>query len=495
MRSPASGRAEAGARVVAGPAAGEPGPRTLQRPNVLLLYTDQQRRDSVGCYGSAFAATPHLDALAAGGRRFDRCYVQSPVCVPSRFAFLTGRYCSSTGVGSNGPEFPPDLTPVNRLLSPYGYHGAQIGKLHFMPHSNRDHRDPTPSYGFDTCIVSDEPGCYDDAYTRWVERVAPEQLARVRTALPPAAIDGPQDLPDFPAPGRNTHEPYLFEADEDLTHSAFVAAETCRFLDGIGDTPFLAIAGFYAPHPPINPPRRWVELLAERDLPLPKIGAGEKLTPAVAGLDAAARRRMVLYYHALVSHVDDQIGRILATLEATGLAERTIVIFTSDHGEYLGDHGRIQKGMPHSVITNVPCIVRLPGDPRAGEAVAEVVEQIDLTATILDFCGVQAPRFVQGCSLRPLLEGGSEWGKSAALTEAFADYGGSGSVTLQTERYLYGCDTGGRELLYDKREDPAELRDVVGDERYAAVRGELRHQLNVRLQQARFSARPRSARY
>ena len=140
------------------------------------------------CWAFPSRITPHLDALAASGRRFDRCYVQSPVCVPSRFAFLTGRYCSSTGVGGNGPEFPPDLTPINQLLSGYGYHGAQIGKLHFVPHSNRDHRDPTPTYGFDTCILSDEPGCYDDAYTRWVERVDPDQLARVRAALPPAAI-------------------------------------------------------------------------------------------------------------------------------------------------------------------------------------------------------------------------------------------------------------------------------------------------------------------
>ena len=87
-------------------------------------------------------------------------------------------------MGGNGPEFSPDLTPINQLLSGYGYHGAQIGKLHFVPHSNRDHRDPTPTYGFDTCILSDEPGCYDDAYTRWVERVDPDQLAR--------AIDGPR---------------------------------------------------------------------------------------------------------------------------------------------------------------------------------------------------------------------------------------------------------------------------------------------------------------
>ena len=106
--------------------------------------------------------------------------------------------------------------------------------------------------------------------------------------------------------------------------------------------------------------------------------------------------------------------------------------------------------------------------PRAGEAVPEVVEQIDLTATILDYCGVQVPRFVQGCSLRPLLDGSGAWHKSSALTEAFSEYGAAGSVTLQTARYLYGCDTGGRELLYDKREDPAELCDVVSEERYAA---------------------------
>ena len=121
--------------------------------------------------------------------------------------------------------------------------------------------------------------------------------------------------------------------------------------------------------------------------------------------------------------------------------------------------------------------------------------QFDLTATVLDYCGVQVPRFVQGCSLRPLLEGSGGWHRSSALTEAFSEYGAAGSVTLQTSRYLYGCDTGGSELLYDKHEDPAELRDVVAEERYAAVRGELRHQLGVRLQQARFSARPRVARY
>ena len=128
--------------------------------------------------------------------------------------------------------------------------------------------------------------------------------------------------------------------------------------------------------------------------------------------------------------------------------------------------------MPHSVITNVPCIVRLPDAAAAGRPVAEVVEQIDVTATILDYCGVQVPRFVQGSSLRPLLAGTGGWHKSAALTEAFSDYGGSGSVTLQTARYLYGCDTTGRELLYDKQEDPAELRDAVNEDRYASVRGD-----------------------
>ena len=151
--------------------------RFLHRPNVLIIYTDQQRWDTLGCCGQQAVPTPHLDALAGMGVRLDQCYVQNPVCAPSRASFLSGQYCSALRIGANGVQFPEDAVTLPGILRAYGYTTAQIGKLHFEPHARRDHRDPARCYGFDIMIQSDEPGCYDDAYTKWVERVAPEQLA------------------------------------------------------------------------------------------------------------------------------------------------------------------------------------------------------------------------------------------------------------------------------------------------------------------------------
>lgn len=201
--------------------------KKFKRPNVLLLYTDQQRWDSLGCYGNPFAITPNLDRLAKRGALLRNFFVQSPVCMPSRISMLTGRYCSSTHVGKNGQSFPPHLTPVNQLLKPYGYVTAQIGKLHFEPHVRRCHKNPTSTYGFDVFILSDEPGCYDDAYTKWVESINPEMLPKVRCSLPPSAFK--YNKPSYSNIPRETHEPYVFEGDEEFTHSSFVASETCEF--------------------------------------------------------------------------------------------------------------------------------------------------------------------------------------------------------------------------------------------------------------------------
>ncbi|MBO4407371.1 MAG: sulfatase-like hydrolase/transferase, partial [Clostridia bacterium] len=230
----------------------------FNRPNILILYTDQQRADTLGCYGQQAIDTPNIDALAASGMRFDRFFVQNPVCAPSRASFLTGRYCSALHIGTNGIAFSKEEYPISRLLKPYGYETAQIGKLHFDPHARRDHRDPTDTYWFDTFILSDEPGCYDDAYTKWVEATCPEQLDKVRTMLPPAALLwGKKGYSEVP---RNTHEPYVFEGDAGLTHTAFVTDQTCRFLrDRDPRKPFFAIAGYYAPHPPLNPPQEYLD--------------------------------------------------------------------------------------------------------------------------------------------------------------------------------------------------------------------------------------------
>ena len=467
----------------------------LTRPNVLLIYTDQQRTDSMGCYGSAIARTPNLDRLACEGVRLDRFFVQCPVCMPSRMSFLTGRYSGSLGIGTNGIPLPAETPTLPRMLAPYGYHTAQIGKLHFQPHARRWHCDPHPDYGFRTLILSDEPGCYDDAYIKWVERVDPAQVPLVRTQLPPAAHR--YDKPNYSRQGRAVDEAYVFEGREELTHTAFVASETCRFLQSRapGGEPFFAIAGIYAPHTPINPPARFAEMFDPGDMPDPILGEAEGYQGELAKVAPEQWRKIRAYYMALVAHVDDQVGRILRTLEERGLAEETLVIFTSDHGEYLGDHGRVQKGMPgHECIVRVPFLLRYPCVVPAGGAATALVEAVDMVPTVLHYCGIQQPRGVQGRSLADLLEGRTREHRDDVLTEHFTPFGPR-SATVRTDRYKYHWSSTGLELLYDLEQDPRELVDLSTAPATGPVLSDMRRRLIGRLAGAAYQVTERPAEY
>ncbi len=468
--------------------------RTFKRPNILLIYTDQQRQDSLGCYGSKHAITPNLDKLAQEGMRFDKYFVNNPVCMPSRMAMLTGRYCSSLGVGTNGIPIPDSAVSIQQMVKPYGYNTAQIGKLHFQPHARRDHRDPHPSYGFDTFILSDEPGCYDDAYTKWVESIAPEQVSKVRTALPPAALE--VGRPVYSEVGRDTHEPYTFEGDEDLTHSAFVASETCRYLETADkNKPFFAIAGFYAPHTPVNPPKKFIDMYNPDMLPLPVKGVDEPWSKILEHLNEKDWRKIVAYYLALVSHVDDCVGRILDTLDKQGLADDTLVIFTSDHGEYLGDHGRIQKGMPgHDCIVNVPLIIRHPGKISKGTSTDAMVEGVDIVPTILEWCGIQVPSFVQGSSIKNLLLGETDTHREDILIEFFEPFGKK-ETTLRTDRFKYYLNSYGEELLYDLEIDPKELVNAIAFPEFQETISKLRLRMLLRIQEAAYPSIEKTALY
>ncbi len=463
------------------------------RPNVLLIYTDQQRWDSLGCYGNPLARTPNLDRLASKGALFTNFFVQNPVCMPSRMSMLTGRYCSSTGVGCNGPSFPQQLIPVNQLLKPYGYHTAQIGKLHFDPHAKRCHKDPTSTYGFDTFILSDEPGCYDDAYTKWVECSDPGMLPKVRTSLPAAAIINKQ--PQYSQQPRSTHEEYMFEGSEDFTHSAFVAEETCQFLKRHKNDRFFTISGFYAPHTPVNPPKKFIDMYNPEDMPLPKLSEEEREASPYKNLTPEKWQRTIAYYLALVSHVDDCVGKIIDTLEALGLFDKTLVIFTSDHGEFLGDHGRIQKGMPgHDCISKVPLIMSCPAVIKQGLKFNQLTEAVDILPTLLDYCCIQTPRFVQGKSLKYLMDGTVDSHKEDVLIEHFSPYG-KREATVRTERYKYYCTSEGLEILFDLKADPHELRNVISDIEYTGVLSDMRKRLIIRLQKASFNGSTPEADY
>ncbi|HVG98254.1 MAG TPA: sulfatase-like hydrolase/transferase, partial [Chloroflexota bacterium] len=456
-----------------------------RRPNVLLIYTDQLRWDALGCNGNPDVRTPHLDRLAAEGVTFRRHFVQNPVCMPSRVSFLTGRYPSALGISHMGVPVPPQTVTLPRMLKPFGYATAMLGKLHFLPHANRDHREVHPDYGFDVLEESDEPGPYEDAYRAWVRRVAPEHLDAISPGLPPMAevwnrALGRVDPVAHPAE-RFPKRALPFRAPSHLTHAAFVAERSMDFIAAHPDRSWLCVASFYSPHSPWVAPQEFLDLYDPATLRLPAFPPPADAARAGTDFDDAGLRAARHGYYAMISEVDHHVGRLLALLEASGQARDTVVVFTSDHGDWLGEHLRHGKGYPASdQVSRVPLLLRWPAGGPAdapGRPVDALVEAVDVLPTLLACAGVPVPPTVQGRSLLPLLRGERGGARDSALTEA------RGWKALRTERYRYVCRVtagGPEEHLWDLERDPGEYRDVAADPGYAAALGEHRRLLLAR---------------
>lgn len=450
------------------------------RPNILILYTDQHRWNALGVNGNRQIRTPNLDHLAGQGVNFDHCFVQNPVCMPSRVSFLTGRYPSSLGIPHMGVPVPRDIQTLPRLFRAYGYRSGYFGKLHFLPHANREHREAHPDYGFEQLEVSDEPGVYEDAYRAWVRRVDPTQLDHLSTGLPPAthlwrSIMEQEDSVHHPFSGERDdfRGAIPFPGREEVTHSAFVADRLIDFLHQQGEQPFLCVGGFYSPHAPWVVPQRFLDLYNPDELDLPD-------HPNESGGSDANRHRLRSArhgYYAAISEVDHHVGRVLKTLEERGLAENTIIVFTSDHGEWLGEQGRWGKGYPGSdAVSRVPLVIV---DPRARETTGlrcqTIVEAVDVLPTLLDLAGIQKMPHLQGNSLIEELSGTSSRGKGLALME-FA-----GWKNIRTHGFRYLVHSDGREVLWDMQKDPGECCDVAAAPAYRDILAEHRHLMLRRL--------------
>ncbi|MDE2819883.1 MAG: sulfatase-like hydrolase/transferase [Chloroflexota bacterium] len=460
----------------------------MRRPNILILYTDQQRWDTLGANGNPEILTPNLDALAASGVTFTHHFVQNPVCMPSRISMLTSRYPSSLGITRMGVPVPQDLLTLPRILKTYGYRGANIGKLHFLPHANRDHRSPHPDYGFDHLEISDEPGVYEDAYRAWARQRAPEAMDAISAGIPPGTRIWNRTLgiKDEVAHRGDPEGRFDFEggipfgADDSLTHSAFVAEQTIEFIRQARDQPFLCIAGFYSPHAPWMTPQKYLDLYDPASLSIPEfppeIDGQRPVEPGEQFSDAHLRRAKQGYY-AMISEVDYYVGKILAALDAAGQRENTIVVFTSDHGEWLGTHLKFGKGYPaDDAVSRVPLILSAPnGEP--GQRIDGIVEAVDILPTLLSLAGIQAPPSLQGISLADVVMTGAEVPKGAALTE------GDGWKCLRNRDYRYLIHSDGRERLWHIETDPGEYADVVDEPAHQPALARCRHQLLARLLQ------------
>lgn len=465
----------------------------MKRPNILVMYTDQQRYDSLSCYGNKAISTPNIDGLAKDGVRFTHHFVQNPVCMPSRISMLSSRYPSNLGIGTNGIPAPETIDYLWQVLKPYDYHTGNIGKLHFTPHVNRFHQDTTASYGLDTLILSDEPGCYDDAYSKWVESVDRDKIQDVRTSLPPAAKA--YGHPEYSNQPRETHEPYVFHTNSDFSHSDFVAEEVCDYINRHKDDRFCCIAGFYAPHTPLNPQEKYVSRVDDSKIVMPIVGPEDNTLDILKGVDEDQWLQVIKHYLALVVQVDDCVGRIVSQLKALDIYDETIIVFTSDHGEYLGDHGRIQKGWPgHEMVIRVPLIVTYKAGIDSGLEKSGLVESVDIVPTLLDYAGIQVPTTMQGTSLKSYIAGESKKHKSSIVCEMFDPVGYRGAL-IRTDRYKYYIDLEEHEFLYDLQEDPDELCNLFDSNVHQKTIANLRRQLILRQMEVSYRSRNQEAAY
>ena len=454
----------------------------MRRPNILVITTDQLRWDALGSSGNRDVHTPSLDKLAAESTTFTHHFVQHPLCMPSRASFLSGRYPSSLGITQMGVPVPETLPLLPHYLQRAGYTTANIGKLHVLPHANRDHRLPHPPYGFDYLAVSDEPGVYEDAYRAWVRRKDPAQLEHLSVGLPPATETwyhtmGISDPVTHPGSGARDDfaGPVVFPGADGVTHSAFVGEQTCEYLRAQdGRQPFLCIAGFFAPHAPWVVPERYLGLYNPKTFTLPDYPVELEPKRAEARCTDDDLRGARHGYYALISEVDDYVGRILATLETQGLYEETLVVFTADHGEWLGEHLKYGKGYPgDDAVARVPLIIRWPGS--GARTVSELAEAVDVLPTLLEAAGLQVSPELQGQSLMPLLEDRPYRAKSSALMEHH------GWKNLRTAHFRYLVHADGRERLWNLEDDPHEYHDIAAEPAYREVLAEHRKLLLEKL--------------
>jgi arylsulfatase A-like enzyme len=302
-----------------------------------------------------------------------------------------------------------------------------------------------------------------------VRKVAPDQLDHLSVGLPPAAeqwykMMNVKDKVHHPEERFPKH-PVAFPGDDEFTHTAWVADRSIQYMKerAQSGSPFMCIAGIYSPHSPWVAPKRFLDLYDPEKLTLPSFPpeADEKRKPG--HYDDAELRLAQQGYYGMVSEVDHHVGRMLDTLDELGLADDTVVIFTSDHGEWLGEHLKYGKGYPgHDCVSRVPMLMRVPG-VEGGKRVSQLVEGVDIVPTLLELCGAPVPPHLQGTSLRSLIEGEDEPVKDITLMEF------TGWKMVRSQEYRYIAHDDGREFLYDLNAEWGEYRDVSGEEGYAAA--------------------------
>jgi arylsulfatase A-like enzyme len=513
-------------------------------PCFLVFIADQLRADHLGCYGAPFAVTPSIDALAARSALFERAYVASPICMPSRATIATGRWPSAHGTRMNGITLDWDAQTFMRALRDAGWSTAAVGKLHFQtmgwPFEPEQRREMAL-----TAPLLVDPAARDAAPRArppgWDENELAGRHRAERVELPPDyygldAVDllvGHGDL----ATGHYTHwarergldpetvsgwhraqsrsttwdQVYETRIPAELYPTSYVTDRAIARLERFAreGQPFLLLCSYPDPHHPFTPPAGYSERFDPADMPLPATFDDPHATspphvqaiaerrgrpatdPTMTWAPTAAQLREALAAEAgMLAMLDDSVGSILGALGRLGLAERTIVGFTSDHGDLFGDHGLMLKHFVHyDGVLRVPLVLHVPeANGRAGRRHPGLASIADLPATILDLAGVPGYRGIQGRSLGSVIGGGAESTRSRVLVEEDQPFGVPGLraparmrtlITDEARLTVYGNHAFGE--LYDRSADPDELVNRYDDPAAATLRSWMYEELTAEL--------------
>lgn len=459
----------------------------MNRPNIILIMTDQQRADTIGALGAPWMQTPHLDRLATQGAAFTECFVTSPVCVGSRASLFTGKYPHGCQVFSNFQPWQP--TWVSSLAH-HGYHCVNIGKMHINPYD-------APG-GFHQRLImenKDRPLFLEERdraiYDEW------DKALHARKLVKPSRYNRHAADPEG---YKRAAGAFVWDLDTDMHPDHFIGDTACWWIgDRKNDDPLFLQIGFPGPHPPYDPTPEALAAYADVDIPIPTVTQAElRAQPAAQqklrdnmidfNFDSIAWRRdlsaqdllrLRRHYAANMSMIDHEVGRILAALDARGYLENALVIFTSDHADALGEHGHIQKWTMYDSVVRVPLLFwskNLPIHPGSRD---DLVQLFDVAPTILEAAGLPVPQEFDARTLwGALSETPGYQPRDTVYSELARDHIQTGSEFIWMRRdrrwkiVMYLDDTAGE--LYDLEADPGEVHNLWLDPASQVLRDELR---------------------
>ena len=431
-----------------------------ERPNVLLIMSDQHHAGVMGCAEDAVINTPAMDRLASQGVRFSNAYCTFPLCGPSRMSFMTLRHPHEIDLWDNESQLDSDIPTFAHAFLHGGYDTVLAGRMHFVGSDQR--------HGYAHRIIGDVPESVYLSAGWKLQRVLGDLADTPGMSLTGVVKSGPGRT------GYHAYDEAVTDATVQWLHQREQASD---------DKPFLLTVGYASPHCPfVAPPEdfeQYANMISVDDLPQP----GENVHPLIAerrrqfGTDPAppidAQWRARVAYYGLCSFLDRQIGSVLQALTESGMAENTIVVYTSDHGEMLGEHGMWWKSTFYDGACRVPLIVSWPGEIRSGQTVPQNVSLIDVGATIMDLADVDPLPSASGRSFHALLSGSdAEWDDTV-----FAEYVDARSAPpsrmVRSGSWKYNYHHGARPELFNLDHDPHEQHDLWDDPDRQTIRQRL----------------------